>query len=115
LQPRHTHGKVLDNTISENSIVKGKIVNIEDYGAFLEIQPGVEGLIHVSEVSWSNQPINAREFFKLGQEYSAKVVTVYCDERKMSLSLKQMAQDPWSEIENQFPPNSRHTGEVKNQ
>jgi small subunit ribosomal protein S1 len=106
--------EVLDNTISENSIVKGKIVNIEDYGAFLEIQPGVEGLIHVSEVSWSNQPINAREFFKLGQEYSAKVVTVDRDERKMSLSLKQMAQDPWSEIENQFPLNSRHTGEVKN-
>ncbi len=106
--------EVLDNTISENSIVKGKIVNIEDYGAFLEIQPGVEGLIHVSEVSWSNQPINAREFFKLGQEYSAKVVTVDRDERKMSLSLKQMATDPWSEIENQFPLNSRHTGEVKN-
>ena len=106
--------EVLDNTIAENSIVKGKIVNIEDYGAFLEIQPGVEGLIHVSEVSWSNQPINAREFFKLGQEYSAKVVTVDRDERKMSLSLKQMAQDPWSEIENQFPLNSRHTGEVKN-
>ena len=106
--------EVLDNTISENSIVKGKIVNIEDYGAFLEIQPGVEGLIHVSEVSWSNQPINAREFFKLGQEYSAKVVTVDRDERKMSLSLKQMATDPWSEIENLFPINSRHTGEVKN-
>jgi len=106
--------EVLDNTISENSIVKGKIVNIEDYGAFLEIQPGVEGLIHVSEVSWSNQPINAREFFKLGQEYSAKVVTVDRDERKMSLSLKQMAKDPWSEIENRYPLNSRHTGEVKN-
>ena len=106
--------EVLDNTISENSIVKGKIVNIEDYGAFLEIQPGVEGLIHVSEVSWSNQPINAREFFKLGQEYSAKVVTVDRDERKMSLSLKQMATDPWSEIETLFPVNSRHTGEVKN-
>jgi small subunit ribosomal protein S1 len=106
--------EVLDSTISENSIVKGKIVNIEDYGAFLEIQPGVEGLIHVSEVSWSNQPINAREFFKLGQEYAAKVVTVDRDERKMSLSLKQMAKDPWSEIENRFPLNSRHTGEVKN-
>jgi DNA-directed RNA polymerase subunit E'/Rpb7 len=54
--------------------VKGKIVNIEDYGAFLEITPGVEGLIHVSEVSWSNQPINAREYFKLGQEYEAKLL-----------------------------------------
>jgi small subunit ribosomal protein S1 len=106
--------EVLDATISESSIVKGKIVNIEDYGAFLEIQPGVEGLIHVSEVSWSNQPINAREFFKLGQEYQAKVVTVDRDDRKMSLSLKQMAKDPWSEIETRYPQNSRHTGEVKN-
>jgi small subunit ribosomal protein S1 len=98
--------EVLTAEVTEGSIVKGKIVNIEDYGAFVEIQPGVEGLIHVSEVSWSNQPINAREFFKLGQEYSAKVVTVDRDERKMSLSLKQMAQDPWSEIENQVPLNS---------
>ena len=77
--------EVLDDTIKEGSTVKGKIVNIEDYGAFLEIQPGVEGLIHVSEVSWSNQPINAREYFKLGQEYEAKVVTVDREDRKMSL------------------------------
>ncbi|MCB9082630.1 MAG: 30S ribosomal protein S1 [Lewinellaceae bacterium] len=106
--------EVLDATIQEGSVVKGKIVNIEDYGAFLEILPGVEGLIHVSEVSWSNQPINAREFFKLGQEYEAKVVTIDREERKMSLSLKQLSLDPWSEIENTFPVGSRHTGEVKN-
>ncbi len=106
--------EVLDATIQEGSVVKGKIVNIEDYGAFLEIQPGVEGLIHVSEVSWSNQPVNAREFFKLNQEYSAKVVTIDRDDRKMSLSLKQLQSDPWSEIEARYPINSRHTGEVKN-
>lgn len=106
--------EVLDETIQEGSTVKGKIVNIEDYGAFLEIQPGVEGLIHVSEVTWSNQPVNAREFFKLGQEHEAKVVTIDRDERKMSLSLKQLQKDPWSEIENTYPLNSRHTGEVKN-
>ena len=106
--------EVLDATIQEGSTVKGKIVNIEDYGAFLEIQPGVEGLIHVSEVSWSNQPINAREYFKLGQEYEARVVTVDRDERKMSLSVKQLTSDPWDTIENQFPLNSRHSGEVKN-
>ena len=106
--------EVLTEEIAEGSTVKGKIVNIEDYGAFLEIQPGVEGLIHVSEVTWSNHPINAREYFKLGQEYEAKVVTIDRDDRKMSLSIKQLSKDPWSEIENQFPVNSRHTGEVKN-
>lgn len=106
--------EVLDEKVTEGSTVKGKIVNIEDYGAFLEIQPGVEGLIHVSEVSWSNQPINAREYFKLNQEYDAKIVTIDRDDRKMSLSIKQLSKDPWSEIENNFPEGSRHTGEVKN-
>lgn len=105
---------VLDGNISEGSVVKGKIVNIEDYGAFLEIKPGVEGLIHVSEVTWSNQPVNAREFFKLGQELEAKIVTVDRDERKMSLSVKQLSNDPWSEIEAKFPAGSRHSGVVKN-
>ncbi|HMQ47709.1 MAG TPA: 30S ribosomal protein S1 [Saprospiraceae bacterium] len=106
--------EVLSAGISEGSIVKGKIVNIEDYGAFLEIQPGVEGLIHVSEVSWSNQPINAREYFKLGQDHEAKVVTIDREERKMSLSIKQMSEDPWNIIEERFALNSRHIGEVKN-
>jgi small subunit ribosomal protein S1 len=106
--------EVLDESIQEGSTVSGRIVNIEDYGAFLEIQPGVEGLIHVSEVSWSNQPINAREFFNLNQEYQAKIVTIDRDERKMSLSLKQLTKDPWSDIEERFPLGSRHSGEVKN-
>ena len=106
--------EVLDETIQEGATVKGKIVNIEDYGAFLEILPGVEGLIHVSEVSWSNQPVNAHQNFKLGQEYEAKVVTIDREERKMSLSLKQLQKDPWSDIEEQFPINSKHSGEVKN-
>ena len=106
--------EVLDETIKEGAVVKGRIVNIEDYGAFLEINPGVEGLIHVSEVTWSNQPVNAREFFKLGQEYDAKVVTIDREERKMSLSLKQLAKDPWSDIDETFPIGSTHAGEVKN-
>jgi small subunit ribosomal protein S1 len=105
---------VLPETITEGSIVKGKVVNIEDYGAFLEILPGVEGLVHVSEITWANTPINAKEFFKLGDEHEAKVVTLDKDSRKMSLSIKQMSQDPWSDIETKFPEGSRHTGVVKN-
>ena len=106
--------EVLDASIEEGSVVKGKIVNIEDYGAFLEIIPGVEGLIHVSEVTWSNQPVNAREYFELGKEMDAKVVTIDRDERKMSLSIKQLSQDPWTEIEDQFPVGQKFSGEVKN-
>ncbi len=100
--------------IVEGAHVKGKVVNIEDYGAFLEIMPGVEGLVHVSEITWSSQPINAKEFFKLGEEYEAVVVTLDKDERKMSLSIKQMTEDPWDTIENRFPVDSRHNGVVKN-
>ncbi len=105
---------VLPETISEGSIVKGRVVNIEDYGAFLEILPGVEGLVHVSEITWANTPINAKEFFKLGDEHEAKVVTLDKDNRKMSLSIKQLSQDPWSDIETKFPEGSRHKGVVKN-
>jgi len=89
-------------------------VNIEDYGAFLEILPGVEGLVHVSEITWSSQPINAKEFFKMGDEYEAVVVTLDKDERKMSLSIKQLSEDPWETIENKYPVDSRHKGTVKN-
>ncbi len=105
---------VLPETIAEGSIVRGKVVNIEDYGAFLEILPGVEGLVHVSEITWANTPINAKEFFKLGDEHEAKVVTLDKDSRKMSLSIKQMSEDPWSDIESKFAEGSRHTGVVKN-
>ena len=105
---------VLPADLSEGSVVKGKVVNIEDYGAFLEIQPGVEGLVHVSEITWANTPINAKEFFKLGDEHEAKVVTLDKDARKMSLSIKQMSQDPWNAIDNKFPEQSKHKGLVKN-
>lgn len=104
----------LAEDIKEGASVKGKIVNIEDYGAFLEIQPGIEGLIHVSEITWSSQPINAKEFFKMGDEYEAVIVTLDKDERKMSLSIKQMTQDPWETIEAKYPTDSRHNGVVKN-
>ncbi|MBA3648012.1 MAG: 30S ribosomal protein S1 [Chitinophagales bacterium] len=106
--------EVLDQSITVGSKVKGKIVNIEDYGAFLEIQPGVEGLIHVSEISWSNTPINSKEYFKVGDEYEAIVVTMDRAERKMSLSLKQLGKDPWSDIEQKYPIGTRTKGIVKN-
>ena len=104
----------LPDTIKEGEIVKGKVVNIEDYGAFLEIFPGVEGLVHVSEITWANTPINAKEFFKLGDIYEAKVVTLSKEDRKMSLSIKQMTEDPWHTIETQYPEGSKHKGLVKN-
>ena len=104
----------LAENLKEGEIIKGKVVNIEDYGAFLELTPGVEGLVHVSEITWANTPINAKEFFKLGDEYQAKVVTLDKDTRKMSLSIKQMTEDPWSTIETKFPESSRHKGTVKN-
>ncbi len=105
---------VLGENIAEGNVVKGKVVNIEDYGAFLEIQPGVEGLVHVSEITWANTPINAKEFFKLGDEHEAKVVTLDKANRKMSLSIKQLSPDPWNDIETKFAEGSRHTGLVKN-
>ncbi len=105
---------VLAENIAEGNVVKGRVVNIEDYGAFLEIQPGVEGLVHVSEITWANTPINAKEFFKLGDEHEAKVVTLDKANRKMSLSIKQLSPDPWSDIESKFAEGSRHTGLVKN-
>lgn len=105
---------VLAESVEPGSIVKGRIVNIEDYGAFLEVTPGVEGLIHVSEVSWSSQPINSREFFKEGDEHEAKVVTIDREDRKMSLSLRKLQEDPWTNIEEKYPKGSQHKGEVKN-
>lgn len=105
---------VLSDSIVEGNTVKGKVVNIEDYGAFLEIQPGVEGLVHVSEITWANTPVNAKEFFKLGDEHEAKIVTLDKESRKMSLSIKQLSADPWNEIDQKFPEGSRHAGLVKN-
>jgi len=104
----------LDKEIELGSKVKGKIVNIEDYGAFIEITPGVEGLVHVSEVSWSNTPINSREFFHSGDTHEAVIMTLDREERKMSLSLKRMTEDPWIKIAEKFPVGTRTKGVVKN-
>ncbi len=105
---------VLAPEIVEGSIVNGKIVNIEDYGAFLEIQSGVEGLIHVSEVNWNSQPVHAKEYFFLGQEFETKVVTLDREERKMSLSLKQLSEDPWNQVQKNYSVGTKHPGVVKN-
>ncbi len=106
--------ETLDESVSVGSKVSGKVVNIEDYGAFLEITPGVEGLIHVSEVSWSNHPVNSKEFFKLGNVHDAQVMTIDRAERKMSLSIKRLLPDPWESIKEKYPDGSRHKGVVQN-
>ncbi|MBP7477111.1 MAG: S1 RNA-binding domain-containing protein, partial [Chitinophagales bacterium] len=106
--------EALSPSIQVGSVVEGKVVNVEDYGAFIEISPGIEGLVHVSEVSWSNQGINSRDFFKVGEVHKAKVMTIDKDERKMSLSLKQLQEDPWTTIAEKFAIGTRHKGLVKN-
>ncbi|MEY4925874.1 MAG: hypothetical protein RI894_310, partial [Bacteroidota bacterium] len=108
------HPWELVGEVAEGSVVKGKVVNVEDYGAFIEIMPGVEGLIHVSEVSWSSQSVNAKEFFKNGQDVEAKVVSIDRADRKMSLSIKQLSADPWTLVAERFAIGSRHAGDVKN-
>jgi len=104
--------EVLAMDISEGSTVKGKIVNVEDYGAFLEVSPGVEGLIHVSEVSWSNQPVAARDFFKLDQEYDIVILEIDKENRKLSLGHKQIEENPWDAFESVFPIGSYHEATI---
>ncbi|MEI6594352.1 MAG: 30S ribosomal protein S1 [Bacteroidota bacterium] len=104
----------LDTELVVGAKVKGKIVNIADYGAFLEIAPGVEGLIHVSEMSWSQHLRNPSDFMKLGDEQEAQILTLDKDERKMSLGIKQLKADPWTNIAEKYPIGSRHTGIVRN-
>ena len=94
--------------------VKGKVVVIADYGAFVEIQPGVEGLIHVSEMSWSQHLRSAQEFMHVGDEVEAVILTLDRDERKMSLGIKQLKEDPWEAIETKYPTGSKHTAKVRN-
>ena len=104
----------LDQNLKVGDHVKGKVVVMADYGAFVEIQPGIEGLIHVSEMSWSQHLRSAQDFLKVGDEVEAVILTLDRDERKMSLGLKQLKEDPWENIEVKYPVGSKHTAKVRN-
>ena len=104
----------LDSELKVGDRVKGKVVVIADYGAFVEIQPGVEGLIHVSEMSWSQHLRSAQDFLKVGDEVEAVILTLDREERKMSLGIKQLREDPWEAIEVKYPVGSKHTAKVRN-
>src|SRR5690606_14650772 len=104
----------LDNDLAIGDKVKGKVVVLADYGAFVEIIPGVEGLIHVSEMSWSTHLRSAQDFMSVGDEVEAVVLTLDREERKMSLGIKQMTPDPWTDITTKYPIESKHKGTVRN-
>ncbi len=104
----------LDEKLKVGDIVKGKVVVMADYGAFVEIAPGVEGLIHVSEMSWSQHLRSAQEFLNVGDELEAQILTLDREERKMSLGIKQLKSDPWGKIDNKFSVGSKHSAKVRN-
>jgi small subunit ribosomal protein S1 len=104
----------LDAQLAVGDKVKGKVVVIADYGAFIEVAEGVEGLIHVSEMSWSTHLRSAQDFVKVGDIVEAVILTLDRDDRKMSLGIKQMTQDPWTDITAKYPVGSKHTGIVRN-
>ena len=104
----------LDADLKVGDKVKGRVVVMADYGAFIEIAPGVEGLIHVSEMSWSQHLRSAQDFMKVGDEIEAVILTLDREERKMSLGIKQLKNDPWENIETKYPVGSKHTAKVRN-
>ena len=104
----------LDANLKVGDRIKGTVVVIADYGAFVEVAPGVEGLIHVSEMSWSQHLRSAHDFLKVGDEVEAEILTLDREERKMSLGIRQLKEDPWAEIENKYPVGSKHTAKVRN-
>jgi len=104
----------LDANLTVGDKVKGKVVVLADYGAFIEVAEGVEGLIHVSEMSWSTHLRSAQDFVKVGDEVEAVILTLDRDERKMSLGIKQLSADPWTDITAKYPVGSKHTGKVRN-
>ncbi|NAS30247.1 30S ribosomal protein S1 [Flavobacteriaceae bacterium R38] len=106
--------EALDENVKIGDKVKGKVVVIADYGAFIEVTEGVEGLVHVSEMSWSTHLRSAQDFVKVGDEVDAVVLTLDRDERKMSLGIKQLTPDPWTDITSKYPVGSKHNGIVRN-
>ncbi|MBR4848313.1 MAG: S1 RNA-binding domain-containing protein, partial [Bacteroidaceae bacterium] len=104
----------IDPNLKVGDVVKGKVVVMADYGAFIEIAPGVEGLIHVSEMSWNQHLRSAQDFMKVGDEVEAVILTLDRDERKMSLGIKQLKEDPWTNIEEKYPVGSKHNAKVRN-
>ena len=106
--------EALDPNLKVGDKVKGKVVVMADYGAFVEIAPGVEGLIHVSEMSWSQHLRSAQDFMKVGDEVEAVILTLDREERKMSLGIKQLKEDPWENIESRYPVGSKHEARVRN-
>jgi Ribosomal protein S1 len=104
----------LDPNLKVGDTVKGKVVVLADYGAFIEVQPGVEGLIHVSEMSWSSHLRSAQDFLKIGDDVEACILTLDREERKMSLGIKQLKADPWANIAERYPVGSKHTAVVRN-
>ena len=104
----------LGDDVKEGSKIKGKVVVIADYGAFVEVDEGIEGLVHVSEMSWSTHLRSAQDFVNVGDEIEAVVLTLDRESRKMSLGIKQLTQDPWTDITKKFPIGSKHTGSVRN-
>ena len=104
----------LDENLKVGDAIKGKVVVVADYGVFVEIQPGIEALLHVSEMSWSTHLRSANDFFKVGDEVDAQILTLDKEERKMSLGIKQMQEDPWSVITKKFPVDSKHNVKVIN-
>ena len=106
--------EALDSELKVGDKVKGKVVVMADYGAFVEIAPGVEGLIHVSEMSWSSHLRSAQDFLKVGDEVEASILTLDREERKMSLGIKQLKADPWADITEKYPVGSKHSAVVRN-
>ena len=104
----------LDPNLKVGDRIKGTVVVIADYGAFVEVAPGVEGLIHVSEMSWSQHLRSAHDFLKVGDEVEAEILTLDREERKMSLGIRQLKEDPWANIETKYPVGSKHTAKVRN-
>ncbi|QXP73786.1 30S ribosomal protein S1 [Tenacibaculum sp. HL-MS23] len=106
--------EALNTELAVGDKVKGKVVVLADYGAFVEVEEGVEGLIHVSEMSWSTHLRSAQDFVKVGDEVEAQILTLDREDRKMSLGMKQLHPDPWTDITTKYPVNSTHTGTVRN-